>query len=84
MAPDSTLTFTPHNWDISDTHFFHENIGRFCNRTENWQGLISPDDTVLRLGDFALRNKSIFELLTRLLTGNLLLIRGKLDWLNKT
>jgi hypothetical protein len=23
-------------WIIADTHFFHENIGRYCDRPEGW------------------------------------------------
>ena len=41
---------------------FHQNIGLYCNRPENWQELIirnwnelvAPHETVLHLGDFAL------------------------------
>ena len=92
MAPDNVLDVTPKTWIISDTHFFHENIGRYCNRPENWQeliiknwnDLISPGDTVLHLGDFALGKKSNFELLTGMLNGKLFLIRGNHDRLSKT
>ena len=69
---------------ISDTHFFHtpvhlwrENIGRYCSCPENWQELIiknwndlvSPDETILHLGDFAVGNKTNFDLLTGMLSG---------------
>ena len=92
MVPDNTLEVTPYTWIISDTHFFHENIGRYCNRPENWQeliiknwnDLISPGDDVLHLGDFALGKKSNFELLTGMLNGRLFLIRGNHDRLSKT
>jgi len=78
MFPNNTLIISPYTWIISDTHFFHENIGRYCNRPENWQelifknwnDLISPDGTVLHLGDFVLGKKSNFELLTNRLRGN--------------
>ena len=48
-------------WGTSDPHFFHDNIGRYCNRPDGWQELIianhnavvQPDDWVLNLGDFA-------------------------------
>ncbi|HUF37577.1 MAG TPA: hypothetical protein VMN57_03555 [Anaerolineales bacterium] len=44
------------------THFFHENIGRYCNRPDGWQDLvvanwnllISPGETAFHLGDLAL------------------------------
>ena len=92
MVPDNTLTITSNTWIISDTHFFHENIGRYCNRPENWQeliiknwnDLISPEDTVLHLGDFALGKKSNFELLTGMLNGRLFLIQGNHDRLSQT
>ena len=80
MVPDKTLEITPNTWIISDMHFFHENIGRYCNRPENWQeliiknwnDLISSDEIVLHLGDFALGKKSNFELLTGMVNGRLL------------
>ena len=89
---DNPFVITPDTWIISDTHFFHENIGRYCNRPENWQELIiknwndrvTPDETVLHLGDFALGKKSYFELLTGILNGRLLLIQGNHDRLSQT
>ena len=50
----------------SDTHFYHENIIRFCNRPfkdvemmnetiiANWNNTIGQDDIVFHLGDFCL------------------------------
>jgi len=78
-------------WIISDTHFFHENIGRYCNRPENWQeliiknwnDLISPDETVLHLGDFSFGKRSNFDILTELLHGKIILIRGNHDRLGR-
>ncbi len=92
MDPDNTLIISPDTWIISDTHFFHENIGRYCNRPENWQeliiknwnDLISPDESVLHLGDFALGKKSNFELLTSSLNGRLFLIQGNHDRLSQS
>ncbi len=92
MILDNTLTITQNTWIISDTHFFHENIGRYCNRPENWQELIiknwndlvSPDEPVLHLGDFALGKKSNFDLLTAILNGRLFLIQGNHDRLSQT
>lgn len=88
---DNPFFITPDTWIISDTHFFHENIGKYCNRPENWQELIiqnwndrvTPDDTVLHLGDFALGKKYHFELLTGVLNGRLLLIQGNHDRLSR-
>ena len=89
---NNELIITSDIWIISDTHFFHENIGRYCNRPENWQDLIinnwndliAPDEQVLHLGDFALGKKMNFELLTGSLKGKLFLIRGNHDRLSKT
>jgi len=90
-VPDNTLTISPDTWIISDTHFFHENIGRYCNRPENWQkliiknwnDLISPDETVLHLGDFAFGKRSNFDVLTEILYGKIILIRGNHDRLSR-
>ena len=50
----------------SDTHFYHGNIIRFCNRPfedvemmnetiiSNWNNTVGLDDTVFHLGDFCL------------------------------
>lgn len=92
MVTDNNLEITLDTWIISDTHFFHENIGRYCSRPENWQELIitnwndlvSPDETVLHLGDFALGNKTNFDLLTGMLKGRLFLIQGNHDRISKS
>ena len=46
--------------------------------------MISPDETVLHLGDFALGKKSDFELITGFLNGKLFLIQGNHDRLSQT
>ena len=92
LAADNPYAITTDTWVISDTHFYHENIGRYCSRPENWQELIIknwndrvvPGDTVLHLGDFALGKKAHFELLTEILNGKLLLIQGNHDRLSQT
>jgi len=91
MASDNNLEITPNIWIISDTHFFHVNVGRYCNRPDNWQeliiknwnDLISPEDTVLHLGDFAFGKRSNFDLLTEELHGKIILIRGNHDRLGR-
>ena len=91
MTSDNTLEITLDTWIISDTHFFHENIGRYCSRPENWQELIiknwndlvSPDETVLHLGDFAFGKRSNFDILTERLHGKIILIRGNHDRLSR-
>ena len=92
MAPNNALIITPDTWIISDTHFFHVNVGRYCNRPDNWQELIiknwndriSPEETVLHLGDFSFGKKSNFDVLTELLNGKMILIRGNHDRLSRT
>lgn len=74
-------------WIISDTHFFHENIGRYCDRPpgwqetiiENWNRLIQPDDVVFHVGDLALGKREKIEGLAPLLNGKLYLMRGNHD-----
>ena len=74
-------------WIISDTHFFHENIGRYCDRPagwqetiiENWNRLIQPDDVVFHVGDLALGKRDKIEDLAPLLNGKLYLMRGNHD-----
>ena len=56
-----------HNFFVtSDTHFFHENIIKYCNRPfnnveemniniiQNWNNVVSQEDDVYVIGDFAL------------------------------
>lgn len=55
-------------WLTSDTHFFHENILKYCNRpfgsveemnealVKNWNSVVKPDDHVYHLGDFCFGN----------------------------
>ena len=52
----------------SDSHFFHENILKYCNRpfgsveemnealVANWNSVVKPDDHVYHLGDFCFGN----------------------------
>ncbi len=91
MITNTSLEITPKTWIISDTHFFHENIGRYCNRPENWQeliiknwnDLISPDETILHLGDFSFGKRSNLDILTEQLHGKIILIRGNHDRLGR-
>jgi len=92
MVTNNTLEIALDTWIISDTHFFHENIGKYCSLPDNWQELIiknwndlvSPDETVLHLGDFAVGNKSNFDLLAGMLRGRLFLIQGNHDRISKS
>ena len=60
---------------ISDLHFNHENIIKYCNRPfpnvdkmnssiiNNWNSVVSKDDVVYFLGDFMFGPKQIFHIL---------------------
>lgn len=55
------MLVTPTTWLISDTHFGHKNIIKYCDRPmsnfeniiRNWRILIGAEDRVLHLGDLA-------------------------------
>jgi hypothetical protein len=65
-------------WLVSDTHFFHANVGRYCNRPDGWQELIisnwnlhiQPGDIVFHLGDLAFGKKANMEVLAAQLNGD--------------
>lgn len=83
------------NFYISDTHFGHSNIIRFDFRpfnsieemeekiVENWNNIVTPQDTVYILGDFiwSRKEEEWIRILDRL-TGNKVLIRGNHDLRN--
>ena len=79
--------FNDQTWIISDTHFFHENIGRYCDRPDgwqemiiaNWNRLIQPEEVVFHVGDLALGKRENIEGLVPLLNGRLYLMRGNHD-----
>jgi calcineurin-like phosphoesterase family protein len=72
----------------SDNHFGHKNIIKYCKRPFNsvkemnealiqkWNEVVSPEDTVYHLGDFAFGE--IDDILPRL-NGKIILIRGNHD-----
>lgn len=77
---------------ISDTHFGHSNIIRYCDRpfanademnevmVLNWQSKVNPEDTVIHIGDFAFtRYCKPKEILARL-PGTKVLVRGNHDY----
>ena len=87
--PEQTdsLSLSDSTWLISDTHFFHANIGQYCSRpagwqeliVENWNRLIRPGEPVFHLGDLSLGKKEDTEVLVPLLNGRLYLLRGNHD-----
>ena len=75
---------------ISDTHFGHENIIKYCNRPfadvdsmdkeliDNWNQTVASDDIVIHNGDFALGKKSIENYVSKL-NGQIYIVRGNHD-----
>ena len=75
----------------SDTHFNHKAIIGFCNRPwksieehdqaliENWNSVVSPDDTVFHLGDFVFGGFPKWKEIVEQLNGHIYLIRGNHD-----
>lgn len=76
---------------ISDTHFNHSNIIKYCNRPfkdikemnntliNNWNSVVKKDDIVYHLGDFALADDQELKELYSKLNGTIMLIRGNHD-----
>lgn len=75
---------------IADTHFDHENIIRYCNRpylkveymnndlVNRWNNVVSKNDVVYVLGDFAFGKEAISKY-TQQLNGTKYLIKGNHD-----
>ena len=76
---------------IADTHFYHENIIKYCNRPfnnakemneyiiEKWNSVVKDNDIVYHLGDVGFgADEEIKEILSRL-NGNKILIKGNHD-----
>jgi len=78
----------------SDTHYFHDNIIKYCNRpyanvdemnealVQNWNAVVRPADTVYHLGDVAFRFQEKFEHLKHILArlnGKKYLVLGNHD-----
>lgn len=82
-------------WVTSDTHFGHNNILSYENRTEKlkvstveehdqelirrWNNVVCKDDLVLVLGDFSFLKADKTEELIQKLNGDIVLIRGNHD-----
>lgn len=76
---------------ISDTHFGHENIIRYCNRPfhsveemddvliKNWNAVVTNQDTIIHLGDFSLGKKERCVEILQKLNGKKILIKGNHD-----
>jgi calcineurin-like phosphoesterase family protein len=75
---------------ISDTHFGHLMIERYCGRPSDWTNLIidnwnksvGKEDVVFFLGDFALAPKDDVAFYKSLLNGKIFMIKGNHDHLS--
>jgi calcineurin-like phosphoesterase family protein len=77
-------------WFTSDTHFFHLNIIRYCNRpysnthdmnkalVANWNSAVQSEDTIFHLGDVAMGNRGYLDIIKEL-NGYKVLIKGNHD-----
>lgn len=80
---------------ISDTHFNHENIIKYCNRPfvdvkemnetliKNWNANIKEEDTVYVLGDFICGPADTIPAILPRLNGHIVLVRGNHDTTTK-
>lgn len=84
------LTVTPDTWIISDTHFGHKNIIKYCGRPMNhnelmikkWKSLVREEDDVLHLGDFSVwygETEDYWLNIATTLPGNKFMLRGNHD-----
>ena len=76
----------------SDTHFFHANVIKYCNRPfstveemnahyiSEWQKKVNPADTVYFLGDFCFAGTTKAKEILDQLPGYKILIRGNHDF----
>ena len=77
---------------IADTHFWHQNIIRYCDRpfknvdcmnsyiTNKWNATVSKQDKVFMLGDFAWTNNlATLRQLWEKLNGYIILVKGNHD-----
>lgn len=81
---------------ISDTHFCHENILKFCHDTRpfdtieehdeeiirRWNEKVHPDDIVFHLGDFCFAGKDKAREIISRLNGHIFHVIGNHDWNN--
>lgn len=81
------------NWVIADTHFYHTNIIKYCDRPfssteemditmiDNWNSVVNPEDTTYHLGDFAFGKGSRWRIAEyrAMLNGKIILFKGNHD-----
>lgn len=78
-------------WFTSDPHFYHTNVIKYCDRPystveemnedliRKWNETVSPEDTVICVGDFAMAFRPV-ETFTPRLNGRKILVAGNHDW----
>lgn len=83
-------------WFTSDSHFNHNSILKLCNRPfdtieehdqmliNNWNSVVSPEDTVFHLGDFCFGGAPKWKEIRQQLNGHIILIVGNHDDKNRT
>lgn len=84
------FSVNPDTWIVSDTHFGHKNIVKYCNRPEDhntlmvsrWNHLVGDTDDVLHLGDLAVwygPEEKMWQDVAARLPGNKYMLRGNHD-----
>lgn len=84
--------FQSTSYHISDTHFYHDKIIKYCNRPftnvedmngyiiKQWNSMIGKNDIIYHHGDFALNcDKDMVKKLVSQLNGKIILITGNHD-----
>lgn len=78
-------------WFISDTHFYHNNIIKYCNRPfttveemnetiiYKWNTVVKSNDIVWHLGDFCFGPKEYIPEIVKRLNGRIKLVKGNHD-----
>ena len=78
-------------WYTGDTHYFHKNIIKYCNRpfknveemnsvmVERWNEVVKKKDTVYHVGDFGLGSYAMLKEIFDRLNGRKIIIRGNHD-----
>lgn len=82
---------TQNTFFTSDTHFYHANILKYCNRPfssveemnekliENWNSVVGKNDIVWHLGDFSFGKKENVSEIVPKLNGRINLVMGNHD-----
>ena len=74
-------------WLITDTHFNHDMLTKYCGRPpnfteliiDNWKRMVKPEDTIYHLGDLGFYKKKELAHIIKDLPGTKILILGNHD-----